>query len=224
PYTGRPRNNGAAWVREHEQALLPILERLFGRDPQSAGPANPVEYTREERLWEGFRAFWDQVEGVYRPQPHALAPVAPLAPVVHQRAATAPAPGGELPDLEPDTESGTSDTDMSSDTSSEGGVPLPPPPAPAQDVEDLWSLHLFFGTDAIDHHSLDTLMAAAGALRRLALAGAERPDTSPDPLNRIHGLARRVLNLGADGEVDVGHLRRLGSLALAVPPDQLTSE
>ncbi|MGO4426655.1 hypothetical protein AB4Z54_50130, partial [Streptomyces sp. MCAF7] len=150
--------------------------------------------------------------------------MAPLAPVVHQRAATAPAPGGELPDLEPDTESGTSDTDMSSDTSSEGGVPLPPPPAPAQDVEDLWSLHLFFGTDAIDHHSLDTLMAAAGALRRLALAGAERPDTSPDPLNRIHGLARRVLNLGADGEVDVGHLRRLGSLALAVPPDQLTSE
>ncbi|MGO4757757.1 hypothetical protein AB4212_55710, partial [Streptomyces sp. 2MCAF27] len=30
PYTGRPRNNGAAWVREHEPALMPILRRLFG--------------------------------------------------------------------------------------------------------------------------------------------------------------------------------------------------
>ena len=28
--TGRPRNNGAAWVQAHESQLLPLLERLYG--------------------------------------------------------------------------------------------------------------------------------------------------------------------------------------------------
>ncbi|NUP39429.1 MAG: lonely Cys domain-containing protein, partial [Streptomyces sp.] len=206
PYTRRPRNNGTAWAREHEPMLLPILERLFGRDPQDPGPANPVEYTREERLWEGFRGFWDHVEGVYRPQPHAPAPLAPVA----------------LPAPDPGT--GNGDPDMSGDTDSEGGVPLAAPPAPGQDIEGLWSLHQFFGPGAIGHHPIDTLMDTTRALRRLALAGAGRPGSSPDPLGDLHGLARRVLDLGPDGEVRVDHLRRLGSLALAVPPDLLTSE
>ncbi|MCT9084362.1 lonely Cys domain-containing protein [Streptomyces fulvoviolaceus] len=150
-YTGRPRNNGAAWVRQHEPALLPILERLFGTDPQDPGPANPVERTRaEHEFWEGFRAFWDEVEGVYRPQPHALAPVGPIAPVgpvapetQHTATATAPAPGGERPDTSPDTSDTDTSVDMSIDTSTdlsrdlsgdlsgEEDVPLPAPPAPA---------------------------------------------------------------------------------------------
>ncbi|MGO4760704.1 hypothetical protein AB4212_70735, partial [Streptomyces sp. 2MCAF27] len=89
-YTGRSRNNGVAWIRRHEPALLPILERLFGRDPQGPGPANPREETRaENELWETFRAFWDEVEGVYRPQPHALATAPPMAPPAQDTATTA---------------------------------------------------------------------------------------------------------------------------------------
>ncbi|MGW1469611.1 hypothetical protein ACWCPT_35335, partial [Streptomyces sp. NPDC002308] len=44
--TGRPRNNGAAYVRLHERELLPLLERLYGTDPGAYGtPANPVAAT-----------------------------------------------------------------------------------------------------------------------------------------------------------------------------------
>ncbi|GAB2915304.1 hypothetical protein [Streptomyces heilongjiangensis] len=48
--TGRPRNNGHAWVRAHESTLRPLLERLYGTTPTllDSGPANPVEATREE--------------------------------------------------------------------------------------------------------------------------------------------------------------------------------
>ncbi|NUL07759.1 hypothetical protein HRW07_32005, partial [Streptomyces lunaelactis] len=77
PYTGQRRNNGADWVRTHEPALLPIMERLYGTDPQVAHPgqANPVNRTQGENdLYEGYRAFWDQVEGTHQPQPHTPAP------------------------------------------------------------------------------------------------------------------------------------------------------
>ncbi|MFI6156398.1 hypothetical protein ACIBCA_27345 [Kitasatospora sp. NPDC051170] len=53
PVTGKPRNNGADWVRENEPELLPLLERLYGPDPQ-APLANPVTRTRandEPLLW-----------------------------------------------------------------------------------------------------------------------------------------------------------------------------
>nr|WP_237331267.1 hypothetical protein [Streptomyces mexicanus] len=70
PFTGQPRNNGADWVRRHDPALLPLLERLYGADPRPA-PANPLTTTRaENETWEAFRALWDRAEGTLRPQPH----------------------------------------------------------------------------------------------------------------------------------------------------------
>ncbi|RKE22230.1 toxin glutamine deamidase domain-containing protein [Streptomyces sp. TLI_171] len=66
PYTGQPRNNGADWVRQNEPAVLPLLERLYGKDPGAvhAGPANPVHATTaENHMYEGFREFMDQVDG-----------------------------------------------------------------------------------------------------------------------------------------------------------------
>ncbi|WP_449343903.1 scabin-related ADP-ribosyltransferase [Streptomyces mexicanus] len=74
PFTGQPRNNGADWVRRHDPALLPLLERLYGTDPRPA-PANPLATTRaENETWEAFRALWDRAEGTLRPQPHPPAP------------------------------------------------------------------------------------------------------------------------------------------------------
>ncbi|MFC7016182.1 hypothetical protein ACFQMH_31725 [Streptomyces viridiviolaceus] len=46
PYTGRPRNNGASWVRENDAALAPLLDRLYGPEPDAAAPGNPVVATR----------------------------------------------------------------------------------------------------------------------------------------------------------------------------------
>ncbi|MCZ1007822.1 hypothetical protein O1L68_14915 [Streptomyces lydicus] len=83
PYTEAPRNNGAAWVRENFPQLLPLLERLYGpgaEPPQrgESGRANPFTTTQaENEVWAGFRAFWDQAEGVLRPQPHAEMPPVP---------------------------------------------------------------------------------------------------------------------------------------------------
>ncbi|MEK8171879.1 hypothetical protein NKH77_28645 [Streptomyces sp. M19] len=82
-YTGRPRNNRARYVRDHEPALLPIMERLFGAEPESTelGVANPVSATEaENETWAGFRALWDQAEGVHKPQSHTLAPADPVLP------------------------------------------------------------------------------------------------------------------------------------------------
>ncbi|MEK8145847.1 hypothetical protein NKH18_45305 [Streptomyces sp. M10(2022)] len=36
PTTGQLRNNYASWIEAHEPALLPILIRLYGNDPQAA--------------------------------------------------------------------------------------------------------------------------------------------------------------------------------------------
>ncbi|MGW0607416.1 hypothetical protein ACWD3O_26280, partial [Streptomyces sp. NPDC002640] len=58
--TGRPRNNGAAWVRANEPDLLPLLERLYGTDPQPPHPAtaNPVTATTTDNArYEAFRDF-----------------------------------------------------------------------------------------------------------------------------------------------------------------------
>ncbi|MEV8099181.1 hypothetical protein [Kitasatospora sp. NPDC085879] len=66
PYTGQPRNNGADWVRQNEPAMLPLLERLYGKDPGAVhtGPANPVHATTaENQMYEGFRDFMDRVDG-----------------------------------------------------------------------------------------------------------------------------------------------------------------
>ncbi|MFG3236313.1 hypothetical protein ACGFZG_31815 [Streptomyces antibioticus] len=50
PFTGRARENGSAWVEQHEPRLLPLLERLYGPAPQPGelGPVNPVLTVREE--------------------------------------------------------------------------------------------------------------------------------------------------------------------------------
>ncbi|KPI14776.1 OmpA/MotB domain protein, partial [Actinobacteria bacterium OK006] len=58
PFTTRPRNNGAAWVRDNEPVLLPILERLHGIDPAPVPHPNPVALTTAENtLWQGYRDF-----------------------------------------------------------------------------------------------------------------------------------------------------------------------
>ncbi|MCK8678311.1 hypothetical protein [Streptomyces lichenis] len=60
PRTGRPRNNGAAWVRENEPALLPLLERLYGPDPDAAPgvPVNPLAATAADNArYAAFRDF-----------------------------------------------------------------------------------------------------------------------------------------------------------------------
>ncbi|MGO4758644.1 hypothetical protein AB4212_60255, partial [Streptomyces sp. 2MCAF27] len=85
-------------------------------------------------------------------------------------------------------------------------------------------MELFFGPTARDTHAFGTLRDTAQALRRLALAGAERPVQLLDAVGRINDLARRVLGLGTDSEISAGHLHRLGSLALIVSPDRLGSE
>ncbi|MGI5404617.1 hypothetical protein ACQEVG_35200 [Streptomyces sp. CA-135486] len=104
-YTGQPRNNGPDWVRQHEPALLPILERLYGTDPVAvhSGQANPVHRTqRENELYDGYRAFWDQVENTHRPQPHDPAPA-----ISTSAAGSTPA----LPPLAPPPANGSESSD-----------------------------------------------------------------------------------------------------------------
>ncbi|MFD4560726.1 protein-glutamine glutaminase family protein [Streptomyces sp. NPDC058469] len=65
PHTGLPRSNGAEWVAEHEEALLPLFQRLFGKptDTDAILPANPVSAARaEEALWTAYQAFVDRTE------------------------------------------------------------------------------------------------------------------------------------------------------------------
>ncbi|MFG3237351.1 hypothetical protein ACGFZG_37115 [Streptomyces antibioticus] len=61
--TGQPRNNGRAWVREHEPRLAPLLERLYGSGPEASpeAPANPVHTTSADNA--RFRAFTDFMTG-----------------------------------------------------------------------------------------------------------------------------------------------------------------
>ncbi|MCU7821057.1 toxin glutamine deamidase domain-containing protein [Kitasatospora sp. DSM 101779] len=80
PYTGQPRNNGADWVRQNEPAMLPLLEKLYGKDPGAvhAGPANPVHATTaENQMYEGFRDFMDRVDGDRSNPPAHQPPTAP---------------------------------------------------------------------------------------------------------------------------------------------------
>ncbi|WP_454343900.1 lonely Cys domain-containing protein [Streptomyces canus] len=103
PYTGETRQNGGPdWVRRHQPTLFPLMQRLYGADPDAvyAGPVNPVEATQEQNeIYEGFRALWDQAEGTHVPQPHTHAPVP--APPVHPAGgitdAPAPPPSGMTP-------------------------------------------------------------------------------------------------------------------------------
>ncbi|MCZ4087838.1 hypothetical protein, partial [Streptomyces antarcticus] len=88
PHTLRPRNNGAAWVRANEPVLLPLLERLYGPDPDAVHPAaaNPLASTDAENA--RYEAFRDFMTGVAEPPgptaPEAVGPVGPpVGPVGH---------------------------------------------------------------------------------------------------------------------------------------------
>ncbi|MFJ2008562.1 scabin-related ADP-ribosyltransferase [Streptomyces chartreusis] len=76
PLTGRARNNGAPWVRAHEESLVPLLQRLYGADPDPAPGLNPVARTRAEKgLWRGLRDFTAFIEASeVSPRPGAGAP------------------------------------------------------------------------------------------------------------------------------------------------------
>ncbi|WP_206283081.1 hypothetical protein, partial [Streptomyces chilikensis] len=90
--TGRPRNNGAPWVRANEPDLLPLLERLYGTDPQPphTGTANPVTATTTDNaLYEAFRDF---MTGIGEGQESAPVLSAQPSPRPH-------APVGMVPDL-----------------------------------------------------------------------------------------------------------------------------
>ncbi|HZX38658.1 MAG TPA: hypothetical protein VFF37_10060, partial [Streptomyces sp.] len=104
PYTWERRQNGGPdWVRRHQPKLFPLMQRLYGEDPEAVytGPVNPVDATQlENETYEGFRALWDQAEGIHVPQPHTPAPV--VAPPVRPAGAVTddPAlpPSGMTPD------------------------------------------------------------------------------------------------------------------------------
>ncbi|WP_280717573.1 toxin glutamine deamidase domain-containing protein [Kitasatospora sp. MAP5-34] len=73
PYTGHPRNNGADWVRAHDPELLPVLEKLYGKDPAALHPeqSNPVDRVKEED--SVYAAFRDLMGGDTH-EPHSEEP------------------------------------------------------------------------------------------------------------------------------------------------------
>ncbi|MFD7904354.1 hypothetical protein ACFV4G_19160 [Kitasatospora sp. NPDC059747] len=114
PSTRSARNNGADWVRRNDPELLPLLERLYGPDPQAGhpAPANPVSRTRaEEELYGGFREFMRTATGEPHPEPEgpshpvseadlielALNPAATTAHGAHEAHGVLLSPEGEDP-------------------------------------------------------------------------------------------------------------------------------
>ncbi|WP_158515431.1 hypothetical protein [Kitasatospora sp. MBT63] len=81
PYTGEPRNNGADWVRANEPDLLPLLERLYGPDPEPIR-ANPVD---ENDGLRGLRNLFGDEDPSGPPRPPA--PTRPAPPVPDPAAA-----------------------------------------------------------------------------------------------------------------------------------------
>ncbi|WP_329492830.1 hypothetical protein [Kitasatospora herbaricolor] len=117
PHTGQQRNNGPAWVRANEPALLPLLERLYGPDPVPGthAPANPVEATRAENdMYEGLRDFMEGVEH----QPAAATPAPTHTPPPAPSHAPPPVPGSAAP------------TPGTHGTPNSAHPVAPPPPAP----------------------------------------------------------------------------------------------
>ncbi len=75
--SGSRRNNGADWVEEHDPALLPLLQRLYGpgRPAARGGLDNPL-------VLSAFRAFWGRVEEAASPVPVPEPPTAAPHPLV----------------------------------------------------------------------------------------------------------------------------------------------
>ncbi|MER5639666.1 toxin glutamine deamidase domain-containing protein [Kitasatospora sp. NPDC002227] len=68
--TGQDRNNGSHWAGQHEQALHPLLEQLYGKDPLAAhtgGRANPVHHTEAV---SGVGDFFRMAEGQHETPLH----------------------------------------------------------------------------------------------------------------------------------------------------------
>ncbi|MEV7187783.1 hypothetical protein [Kitasatospora sp. NPDC093102] len=115
PYTGHPRNNGPEWVRQNEPDLLPLLERLYGPDPQAvhSAPANPVHaVSAENAVFEGFRQLMD---------PEAERPGPPVDVELGGMRFELVGPAG-FGDIDWDNVS-----DADSDTESAASMPPPPP-------------------------------------------------------------------------------------------------
>ncbi|MFB7944319.1 toxin glutamine deamidase domain-containing protein [Kitasatospora phosalacinea] len=119
PYTGQPRNNGAAWVKANESVeMRKLLETLYGKDPAEvhSGPANPVRATTaENRMYEGLREFMDHVDGdgPHAPDhrsPTGQAPTEQAPPPAATRGQADPTPHGadasQLPPPPPAASSG----------------------------------------------------------------------------------------------------------------------
>ncbi|MGW2283092.1 hypothetical protein, partial [Streptomyces sp. NPDC001770] len=95
--TGLARNNGAAYVRLHERELLPLLERLYGTDPEAVygGPANPVTATAaDDARYDAFRDAMALEEDGGTPQEPA--PVAGTRPADGARGASGVVAGPPL--------------------------------------------------------------------------------------------------------------------------------
>ncbi|WP_033219570.1 toxin glutamine deamidase domain-containing protein [Kitasatospora phosalacinea] len=135
PYTGQPRNNGAAWVRENEPAMVPLLEKLYGGKPDEVhtGHANPVHATTaENRMYEGLREFMDHVDGDGSPAPDRRPP-SEQPPSEPATAEPTPPPAAARPQAGP----GPHGADASH---------LPPPPPKAKADDEL--SHKIKGEDA----------------------------------------------------------------------------
>ncbi|MYW30393.1 hypothetical protein GT040_14135, partial [Streptomyces sp. SID2119] len=250
PFTGQPRNNGPAWVRENEPALLPVLERLFGTTPEqdAPGPANPVDAVRaENEMYEGFRAVWDRAEGVHRAQPHP-----PVTPPSQLR------------------DAGTAGPRPATDGSTE--TPLPPPPPTSTDRRSGWAefpqdltaeldrlliasapesealarfrftdesdsdhestesdpaddprtwAGLLFGPASRGEYEAEALLDTARAVRDLAHRATASRAEATDVLAELRELTRQVLGLGGRARIGARELMMLGSLALSATPRQL---
>ncbi|WP_230543806.1 lonely Cys domain-containing protein, partial [Streptomyces griseus] len=245
PYTRQPRNNGPDWVRANEPGLLPLLERLFGATPgqDGPGPANPVEATRaENEMYEGFRALWDQTEGLHLAQPHPAAPMLPATPTTadagttddgptalppppDRRSGWAEPPEGLIESLDrlragdPDAEAlsrfrftETGDSDDSASVESDAGT-----------VPHGWG-DLLFGPAARYDYSPEALAEAVRSLEELSRRDGAHASGATGVLDSLHDLARRVLNLDPGTPVGPRDLLLLGSLALSASPDELADE
>ncbi|MFD4763288.1 lonely Cys domain-containing protein [Streptomyces sp. NPDC058439] len=83
---------------------------------------------------------------------------------------------------------------------------------------------LLFGPAARNDHSPEMLVGTALSLRELAQAHAESSSENTSAVEALHGLTRRLLNLGPADAVDERHILLLGSLALSASPRDLADE
>ncbi len=125
PYTGHDRQNGPDWVRANAPELLPLLEKLYGKDPAALHPeqSNPVDRVKEE---DGlYSAFRDLMGGdTHEPHPSEEPHPDAHAETPHAEQPHAETPHTEQPHAEQPHHADRSDL-------------LAPPPKAAKDREPL---------------------------------------------------------------------------------------